>query len=115
MNNGTWQEDLLEFLVGGGTVGRNQSDLLRRFQNRATADMILNELEFRHVEKKIQKFSIPPAGKIGRPTTVWRATTSLVEEPNVETTEAEVKSKKVKNTKNDDGASVEKRRRKKST
>lgn len=114
--NGTWQEDLLEFLIGGGTLGRNQSDLLRRFQNRATAEMILNELEFRQIEKKIQKFSIPPPGKIGRPATVWRATTALVEEHNEGKEDSQTisknKVKKSEKTKVQDGVSVEARRRK---
>lgn len=74
-----WQEDLVDYLVSSGTQGRNMSEILRRFQNRVASDQITGELESYQVEGRVQKFTYPPKGGKGRPTTVWRATTKMVE------------------------------------
>lgn len=74
-----WQEDLVDYLVSAGTQGRNTSEILRRFQNRVASDQITGELESYQVEGRVQKFTYPPKGGKGRPTTVWRATTKMVE------------------------------------
>lgn len=74
-----WQEDLVDYLVSSGTQGRNTSEILRRFQNRVASDQITSELESYQVEGRVQKFTYPPKGGKGRPTTVWRATTRMVE------------------------------------
>lgn len=74
-----WQEDLVDYLVSAGTQGRNMSEILRRFQNRVASDQITSELESYQVEGRVQKFTYPPKGGKGRPTTVWRATTKMVE------------------------------------
>lgn len=106
-----WQEDLVDYLISGGTQGRNTSEILRRFQNRVASDQITGELESYQVEGRVQKFTYPPKGGKGRPTTVWRATTKMVELDN------EVQDKKTKGSKevkNADGASMALRRRKKS-
>lgn len=81
-----WQEDLVDYLVSAGTQGRNTSEILRRFQNRVASDQITSELESYQVEGRVQKFTYPPKGGKGRPTTVWRATTKMVELDNVTTT-----------------------------
>jgi hypothetical protein len=90
-----WQEDLIDYLISAGTVGRNTSEILRRFQNRVASDQITGELESYQVEGRVQKFTYPPKGGKGRPTTVWRATTKMVELDDVQTK----KTKKVKSSK----------------
>lgn len=74
-----WQEDLIDYLISAGTTGRNTSEILRRFQNRVATDQLTSELESYQVEGRVQKFTYPPKGGRGRPTTVWRATTKMVE------------------------------------
>lgn len=76
---GDWQIDILDWLINAGTVGRDQSELLRRFQGRASSEMITSFLESYHLEQRLQKFVYPPKGGKGRRKTVWRATTKMVE------------------------------------
>lgn len=100
-----WQEDLVDYLVSAGTQGRNMSEILRRFQNRVASDQITSELESYQVEGRVQKFTYPPKGGKGRPTTVWRATTKMVEldETQSKTT---TKVKSVKDNKKTNGKTV---------
>lgn len=105
-----WQEDLIDYMINGGTAGRNQSDILRRFQNRATTDMITSELESYQIEKRMQKFMYPPKGGKGRPTTMWRATTKMLElgELDVSMVEDKRNINKVGGNKKSPGRSVAK-------
>lgn len=93
-----WQEDLVDYLVSAGTQGRNMSEILRRFQNRVASDQITSELESYQVEGRVQKFTYPPKGGKGRPTTVWRATTKMVEVDS-ETNSQSRRNKSIENTK----------------
>lgn len=93
-----WQEDLVDYLVSAGTQGRNMSEILRRFQNRVASDQITSELESYQVEGRVQKFTYPPKGGKGRPTTVWRATTKMVE-LDAATTGVVVRNEKVNQNK----------------
>lgn len=94
-----WQEDLIDYLVSSGTQGRNTSEILRRFQNRVASDQITSELESYQVEGRVQKFTYPPKGGKGRPTTVWRATTKMLELNNVDKTTDKKTSAKTKSAK----------------
>lgn len=106
-----WQEDLVDYLISAGTQGRNTSEILRRFQNRVASDQITSELESYQVEGRVQKFTYPPKGGKGRPTTVWRATTKMVELDNANTQDKKVKSPKI--SKETNGKTMESPRRSK--
>lgn len=103
-----WQEDLVDYLVSAGTQGRNMSEILRRFQNRVASDQITSELESYQVEGRVQKFTYPPKGGKGRPTTVWRATTKMVELDNASIVQAKEapKAKGAKINKKTNGKTV---------
>lgn len=103
-----WQEDLIDYLISSGTVGRNTSEILRRFQNRVASDQLTSELESYQVEGRVQKFTYPPKGGKGRPTTVWRATTKMVELDNASIVQAKetTKAKSAKINKKTNGKTV---------
>lgn len=103
-----WQEDLIDYLISSGTVGRNTSEILRRFQNRVASDQLTSELESYQVEGRVQKFTYPPKGGKGRPTTVWRATTKMVELDNASIVQAKetAKAKSAKINKKTNGKTV---------
>jgi hypothetical protein len=73
-----WRDVLKDFLIEGGTAGRSQADIQRRFRSTVPADMLRNELEVLFVEDKVQKFIVPPV-KSGIEKTIWRATDRINE------------------------------------
>lgn len=74
-----WRDQLVRFLITGGTTGRSQSEILARLQDHATSALIRNELDALHLEDKVQRFDIPSEITKGRAKIIWRATTKLVE------------------------------------
>jgi hypothetical protein len=75
-----WREDLIDFMIEGGLIGRKQSEIIIRFDHVATIAQIVAELEFHAAEDKIQKFVMHPTGrKGGRSYIIWRATTKIME------------------------------------
>lgn len=70
-----WRDDLVHFLITGGTVGRKQTEILARFQSRVKAAQLKGELEALWAEDKVQKFIVKETQ--GRGYTLWRATTKI--------------------------------------
>lgn len=73
----TWQDDLREFLIEGGTEGWGQREIVKRLENKVLVEDIIPELEFllNSNPPKVQKFLVPTNG---RPKTVWRATIHIL-------------------------------------
>lgn len=94
-----WEADVIDYLINAGTVGRDQSDLLRRFQGRARADMITDLLDAHQLEDRVQKFVLLPNGGKGRRKTIWRATTKMVQTNGNSTTKPYVDDVDTINTK----------------
>lgn len=73
-----WRYELQRFLIAGGTNGHMQTIILQRLQNWIGSDEIKAELEALLLDQKVQKFCPSNNGR-GRPKTIWRATTKLLE------------------------------------
>lgn len=73
-----WREELIRYLIAGGTTGQKQSEIQRRLAAHARSVEIDIELEGLLASEKVQKFSVPASGR-GKPATVWRATTKILE------------------------------------
>lgn len=71
-----WEEELARMLIDAGTDGIKQSVVTKRFDKWIEADDVVELLEFWSGEQKVQKFIL---GGRGRPTTIWRATTLILE------------------------------------
>jgi hypothetical protein len=75
-----WQDQLIEYMIDGGLIGRKQSDILAKFDTVANAERINAELTFLAAEDKVQKYVVPPISRRGgRSYIVWRATTKIME------------------------------------
>lgn len=78
LNSIDWQAKIVRYLAAAGTVGRSQTEILRRVQHEAPVDMVVPFLEALLGFDKVQKFEVP-IGKSNRNTIIWRATTKLLE------------------------------------
>lgn len=73
-----WREELQRFLIAGGTNGQPHAAVMRRLVAHAKTAEVQVELDALLELEKIQKFEVPAMGR-GKPTTVWRATTKILE------------------------------------
>ena len=74
----SFREVLAEILVRAGANGLKQSEITHRMQRQADSDTLTDQLHTWWKEGKVQRFSIPPKRKGGRPTKVWRATKIMI-------------------------------------
>lgn len=75
-----WRSLLVDLLVGAGTTGIKQRDIIHKLQAYADADTLIDELQSLRKQRKVQKFGLPSGPRGGRPATVWRATKLILEE-----------------------------------
>lgn len=74
-----WDEQVILFLVNGGTLGRTQREIMLRYKGTIDSVALNAFLEALREEGKLDRFRVPhPSGK-GNPRTVWRATTKILE------------------------------------
>lgn len=73
----TWQLQLKSDLIRAGTVGIPKAALVQRFRHVVKADALDDWLEHWRSSGKVQKFTKPNRG---RPQTIWRATTLMLED-----------------------------------
>jgi hypothetical protein len=73
-----YKEEIEMMLVEGGTDGVKQSVFTASLMNYCTSDEITEYLELLLVQDKVQKFNVTQ--KRGRPATIWRATTLIMED-----------------------------------
>lgn len=74
-----WQLSLIHFLIAKGVNGCKQRDIVIHLGNHVKAPEIVEELESLREQGKVQKFSVSPKKTGGRPATIWRATTKILE------------------------------------
>lgn len=75
-----WREELIHFLISAGLAGRPQQEVTKRFRLVADAATLENELEALQNAGKVQKFKVERENsRQGRPFTIWRATTKILE------------------------------------
>ena len=72
-----WREWLSQRLIEGGTNGVKQRDLIYPLRDHAEASEITEHLEVLKELGKVQKFKVKTKG---RPATIWRATTLILED-----------------------------------
>lgn len=74
----SFREVLAEELVRAGSNGLKQSEITHKMQRFADSEMLTETLDVWWHEGKVQRFTIPPKRKGGRPTRVWRATSIML-------------------------------------
>lgn len=74
-----WREKLRNFLLQAGTDGRKQKDIVFYLQEVVTAAEITQHMTAWKAEGKVDRYTVPTGG---RPATIWRATTKMLEEVN---------------------------------
>lgn len=75
-----WREELVHYLISAGLAGRAQQEITKKFKAVADAASLENELEALQNVGKVQKFKVERENtRHGRPTTIWRATTKILE------------------------------------
>ena len=72
-----WYAKLRQLLIEAGVDGMKQSKITHHFVHQASAEELVEILNFWQEMGAVQKFRID--GKAHRPITVWRATTKLLE------------------------------------
>lgn len=77
MRSSDWQVDLVEYLINGGTVGRSQTELIKRASNKVNAPDVNAYLHALASERKVQKFIVSDGFKWSKQEIVWRATTEI--------------------------------------
>lgn len=73
-----WREEIEMMLIEAGTDGVKQIAFTTHLSNYCDADQIVAHLEGLLAQNKVQKFL--PITKRGRPPTIWRATTLIMED-----------------------------------
>lgn len=73
-----WRVALREMLIKAGSNGVKQSALTFRLRSLATADDMMVQLEEWRKQNMVQRFRVYP--RLGRPSTVWRATVLILED-----------------------------------
>lgn len=68
-----WREELERFLIGQGTNGVKQTNVVTRVQNWVLGKEAVDYLETLRLEGKVQKFRVGKA-------TIWRATSKIMED-----------------------------------
>lgn len=102
-----WEEALVRYLVGGGTQGRRQSEIVTYFKNRALSAEIENELKALWVQFKVDRYTVPAKGpRSGRPTTVWRATDKIYTSGDVDLSISQDEKKAVDNEEGEPGDGI---------
>jgi hypothetical protein len=75
-----WREELVHYLISAGLTGRPQQEITKKFKAVVDAASLENELEAMQNAGKVQKFKVEREGtRQGRPSTIWRATTKILE------------------------------------
>jgi hypothetical protein len=74
-----WEDQVVRFLVNGGTTGRGWYEIERMYRGAVSREALLYFLETLQLEGKVDRFQVPSASGKGTPKTVWRATTKIVE------------------------------------
>lgn len=72
-----WQVLLVNYLIGGGTVGRSQTEVTFKLKNHVKVPEFMNYLEVLVAQEKVQKFRLPSRGN---KVTYWRATTKILDD-----------------------------------
>lgn len=72
----SWHGVLIEYLIGAGTVGRSQSEIITRLSRQVEREEIIGFLEALKSVGKVQRFEIGHKAA-GRPRNMWRATTKI--------------------------------------
>ena len=72
-----WREWLAQRLIAAGTNGLKQRDLVYPLRDQVEAGEITEHLEVLKELGKVQKFKMKTKG---RPATIWRATTLILED-----------------------------------
>lgn len=73
-----WRNQLITFLIKGGTTGRPQVNIMQSTARYANSKQVLAYLNALQAEGKVQKFKVPAAR--GLDATVWRATNKILTE-----------------------------------
>jgi beta-phosphoglucomutase-like phosphatase (HAD superfamily) len=74
-----WDEQVVLYLIRGGTNGRSWGEISKHYHGHVTVTALRNFLETLRAEGKVDRFQVPVASGSGKPRTVYRATTKLVE------------------------------------
>lgn len=78
----SFREILAETLVRAGANGLKQSEITHKLQRNADSETLADQLHTWWKEGKVDRFTIPPKSKGGRPTKVWRATQIMIDGTN---------------------------------
>lgn len=74
-----WDEQVVLYLIKGGTNGRSWRELSKHYGEQVSIADLRNFVETLRAEGKVDRFQVPVASGSGKPKTVYRATTKLIE------------------------------------
>ncbi len=78
-----WREKVERSLLAAGVVGKKQHELCFAARHQASSEEVVNHRNALLVDDRVQKFIVPQE-KGGPKATIWRATTKLMEDDDVE-------------------------------
>lgn len=74
-----WQDAVDLFLINGGLSGKSQTELILRFKSSVDTEQLKAYIDALWIEGKIERFQVMHKSGQGKPRTVWRATTKMME------------------------------------